>query len=74
MEALLDAHQVTALLGVSRRTLERLITRHEGPAYLKIGRQRRWRPVDVNAWIEFRVQESTGHKKGDASNSGGGEI
>lgn len=74
MEALLDAHQVTALLGVSRRTLESLITRHEGPAYLTIGRQRRWRPMDVNAWIEFRVQESTSQKKVDASNFDGGEI
>lgn len=74
MEALLDAHQVTALLGVSRRTLESLIMRHEGPAYLTIGRQRRWRPTDVNAWIEFRVHESTSHKKLDVSNSGGGEI
>lgn len=56
MEALLDANEVTKLLGVSRRTLEGLLARAEGPAYLNIGRQRRWRPVDVDRWVELQLK------------------
>ena len=67
MEALLDAHQVTALLGVSRRTLESLILKQEGPAYLTIGRQRRWRPMDINAWIELRLVQGAGHQRNDGT-------
>lgn len=56
MDALLDANEVTKLLGVSRRTLESLLARAEGPAYLSIGRQRRWRPVDVDRWVELQLK------------------
>lgn len=59
MEALLDAHQLTTMLGVSRRTLETIIEKQEGPAFIMIGRQRRWRPSDVEEWYESRLVQRT---------------
>lgn len=59
METLLDAHQLTTMLGVSRRTLESIIEKQEGPAFILIGRQRRWRPSDVDAWFESRLAQRT---------------
>lgn len=73
MEALLDAHQLTSMLGVSRRTLETIIEKQEGPAFIMIGRQRRWRPSDVDAWYESRlVQCATGVSAVDTSARGDG--
>jgi predicted DNA-binding transcriptional regulator AlpA len=52
IEPLMCAAEVTQAIGVSRRTFEKLMCRNEGPPFLMIGRQRRWRPGDVNQWIE----------------------
>ncbi|WP_084795436.1 helix-turn-helix transcriptional regulator [Rhodoferax ferrireducens] len=59
MEALLDAHQLTLMLGVSRRTLENIIEKQEGPSFIMIGRQRRWRQSDVDRWFESRLTQTT---------------
>lgn len=64
MEALLDAHQLTSLLGVSRRTLESVIQKQEGPAFIMIGRQRRWRTSDVTAWFESRLVHPVSARSG----------
>jgi predicted DNA-binding transcriptional regulator AlpA len=58
VDVLLNADEVRSVLKVSRRTLESLLASDAGPPYLTIGRQRRWRPNDVNAWIEGRIQIS----------------
>jgi len=52
IEPLMSATEVTRAIGVSRRTFENLMCRQEGPPFLLIGRQRRWRPSDVNQWID----------------------
>ena len=67
MDALLDASEVTKLLGVSRRTLESLLARAEGPIYLCIGRQRRWRPADVDSWIELQLEKTPNLRKDQIS-------
>ena len=56
IEPLLSATEVTQVIGVSRRTFENLMCRQEGPPFLLIGRQRRWRPSDVNQWIDTLAQ------------------
>ena len=56
IEPLMSATQVTQAIGVSRRTFENLMCRQEGPPFLLIGRQRRWRPSDVNQWIDKLAQ------------------
>ena len=63
MDALLDANEVTKLLGVSRRTLENLLARSEGPEYLSIGRQRRWRPTDIDRWVELQLKKYPSSQK-----------
>jgi excisionase family DNA binding protein len=49
--ALLDVVAVAALLSSSRRTVERLVTRGEMPAPVRLGRLRRWNRVEVEEWI-----------------------
>lgn len=49
--ALLDVVAVAALLSSSRRTVERLVTRGEMPAPVRLGRLRRWNRADVEEWI-----------------------
>ena len=55
---LLDAKSLAGYLKVSTRTLETLLGRGEGPPFLKLGRQRRWRHVDVDAWLQDRAMKS----------------
>lgn len=49
---LFDAATLAAFLRVSQRTLETLIVRGEAPPFVRLGRQRRWRHEDVQAWLE----------------------
>lgn len=54
-EPLMDARKVATLLGISLRTLDTLVARHEAPAFIRIGQARRWRMAEINAWIESRL-------------------
>lgn len=56
IQPLMNAAEVTQAIKVSRRTFENLMCRQEGPPFLLIGRQRRWRPSDVNQWIDTLAQ------------------
>lgn len=51
---LLTRKQIREQLGVSDRTLSRLIAKREIPLPFKVGRQDRWRPQIVEAWLEQR--------------------
>jgi prophage regulatory protein len=53
-DELMDEEEVAALLGTSRRTLQRLRQRGEGPAYFKVGRKVRFRYGAVLAWLQER--------------------
>jgi excisionase family DNA binding protein len=50
MTPLLNANAVAKVLGISRRTLDNLLASGAAPRYLFVGRQRRWRPEDVDKW------------------------
>lgn len=54
--SLLDAKSLARYLRVSTRTLENMLLRGEGPPYLRLGRQRRWRSADVEAWLLDRAE------------------
>lgn len=60
---LFDAKSLAGYLRVSTRTLENIIQRGEGPPYVRLGRQRRWRPADVEVWLKECTQRS---RKGDS--------
>lgn len=52
VEALLNADEVRAALRISKRTFELMVARGQAPRHLLVGRQRRWRKVDVVEWID----------------------
>lgn len=58
MARLLTADEVTAMLGVSRRTFETMIAKNKAPPHIKIGRLRRWRHPDVEAWVDALAERS----------------
>lgn len=58
MEKLLDASEVSEHLNISKRKFEQLLTQGEGPRHFLIGRQRRWRPSEINEWIDRRLKET----------------
>ncbi|HTN58453.1 MAG TPA: helix-turn-helix domain-containing protein [Protaetiibacter sp.] len=49
---LLTAREAAKLLSTSEAALAQLRYRNEGPAYIKLGRAVRYRPVDIEAFIE----------------------
>lgn len=55
MNSLLSAIQVSRYLGISKRSLETLIARGEGPQFLWVGSQRRWTQHDLVEWTLQRV-------------------
>lgn len=63
MDPLLSTDQVMALLNIGRRELESLIEADEAPPFLRIGRFRRWRRADVEAWVEARLAKSKQGRK-----------
>ena len=48
---LLTYREVASRLNCCRQTVWKLVKRGEFPEPLKIGRARRWREADVDAWI-----------------------
>jgi len=51
---LIDARALSMILDISPRTLETIVARGEGPPFIRLGRQRRWRLEDVDAWIKAK--------------------
>lgn len=49
---LIDAKGCAALLGISKRSWERLVEHGEAPQRVKLGRLARWRVSDVLAYVE----------------------
>jgi excisionase family DNA binding protein len=51
MEPLLDARSVAQLLGVSYKTMRRMVNSDEFLAPVVIGKRQRWRLKDVERWV-----------------------
>lgn len=49
---LIDAETLARMLGVSERTLWRLLSARKLPEPIRIGRNTRWRLSEVQRWIE----------------------
>lgn len=56
---LLNETQAAEYLGLSVRTLQAWRVRGGGPVFVKLGRAVRYRPDDLNAWINERMAAST---------------
>jgi predicted DNA-binding transcriptional regulator AlpA len=61
MNPLLNAGEVSKYLGISKRSLESLLSKGEGPKFLWVGKQRRWTAVELINWTN---QQSTQTNKG----------
>jgi predicted site-specific integrase-resolvase len=55
---LLSSADVAQLLDVSMRTLEFWRYVGKGPAYVKVGKRIRYRPADVEAYLEANRQDA----------------
>lgn len=51
MERLLDSAELAGKVNVPERTLDQWAYLGKGPAFVKIGRHRRYREADVEAWL-----------------------
>lgn len=51
--------EAARLLGFSVRTLQAWRVRGGGPLFVKAGRSVRYRPSDLEAWVEERLRRST---------------
>jgi excisionase family DNA binding protein len=49
---LIPAEELATMLGVSERTLWRLLSAGKLPEPVRIGRNTRWRAAEVRDWIE----------------------
>ena len=57
MRRLLWAEEVAVVLGVPVKTLYQWRYKGVGPAGVRVGRHLRYRPADVEAWIDGRAAE-----------------
>jgi predicted DNA-binding transcriptional regulator AlpA len=70
LETLLDEAEVSKVIGRSVPTLQKDRVQGSGPPYIKFGRQVRYRPSDVQAWLDERIRQSTSDQ-GDIRGSAG---
>lgn len=52
---MLDERELSMEYGISVKTAQRWRAERTGPAYVKVGRLVRYRPADVEAWLESRI-------------------
>lgn len=62
MNPLMSATQVSKYLGISKRSLETLLARGDGPRYLWVGSQRRWAQDELINWTLHKIEQPV---KGD---------
>lgn len=58
LETLLGTEQLAALLGVPVATLYAWRNKGEGPKAIKVGRHVKYRPTDVEAWLERHTSDA----------------
>ena len=56
---LLDTKAAAARVGLSAVTMERYRLTGGGPRFAKLGKAVRYRPADLEAWVEARLVSST---------------
>jgi excisionase family DNA binding protein len=57
-DSVLTAAEVAQRLKISLRSFEALVQAQRAPPFLRIGRLRRWRAPDVEAWLIEQVPRS----------------
>jgi len=54
-QQLLTTSEVADLLRVPQRSLDQWAYQGSGPAFVRVGRYRRYRPADLEAWLNERT-------------------
>ncbi|MBU0589214.1 MAG: helix-turn-helix domain-containing protein [Gammaproteobacteria bacterium] len=57
MNKLMSAFEVATYLGISKRSLESLLARGDGPRFIKIGNLRRWQQEELVHWTLQKMEE-----------------
>jgi len=57
-KALLAKEDVAQILGVHQRTVDNLVKAGKLPGSINVGRQRRWRKKDIDAWLDAAFQSA----------------
>lgn len=57
--ALITEAAAADYLGISIRTIQAWRVRGGGPSYVKMGKSVRYRPSDIQSWIEAHLASST---------------
>jgi|LakMenEpi03Aug12_release.lakeMendotaPanAssembly.Ray.scaffolds.fasta_scaffold156288_4 predicted DNA-binding transcriptional regulator AlpA len=55
---LVDASELASILGISTRTLARMVKKGDVPQPLAVGRLRRWNPGVVNSALSRKAKEA----------------
>ena len=58
MEQLLTPDEVSAILGVPVKTLAHWRSQRTGPIFIRAGVHVRYRHIDLEAWIEDRLEDT----------------
>lgn len=58
MEQLLTPDEVSAILGVAVKTLAHWRSHRTGPLFIRAGIHVRYRRIDVEAWVEDRLEDT----------------
>jgi predicted DNA-binding transcriptional regulator AlpA len=61
--ALLDVHDLSRILGIPEPTLYGWRTHGKGPEGIRLGRHLRYRPQDVQAWLDAQARGGDRHGK-----------
>ena len=61
---LIDKHQAARMMSVSARTWDRLVSRGDAPAGIKLGNLRRWDAQDLAQWIASGCPQQQGVNHG----------
>jgi predicted DNA-binding transcriptional regulator AlpA len=59
MQPLLDSEEVAEILGIAPGSLQNWRVRGIGPRHVKVGQFVRYRPEEVEQWLESRSKSSS---------------
>ena len=59
-DRVLTRDEVQSFFGISKRFLELAAARGDGPPYLRLGRNVRYRVADVRAWLQEQTHDGAG--------------
>lgn len=59
IEKLIDDREVSKLTGIARKTLQNMRLKGGGPEFIKIGKNCRYRPSEIDNWLKANTRRTT---------------